>query len=159
MRLMLAAIAFSIGASFAQAEESRPSVIVVVGAEGTKEFGDQFRQWAARWEAAAKQGQAGFAAIGLDDAREKTDRDLLRQRLADVKGPALEAVWLVLIGHGTFDGKTGSGMIRLERVGGWVHALTGVGDIFFKLVPTNFAGDLHVNVTISRVGRRRCSRS
>src|SRR5207249_5570053 len=56
--------------------------------------------------AAARQGQAGFAAIGLDDAREKTDRDLLRQRLADVKGPALEAVWLVLIGHGTFDGKT-----------------------------------------------------
>jgi len=46
--------------------------------------------------------------------------------------------------HGAFDGKTGSGMIRLERVGGWVHALTGVGDIFFKLVPSNFAADLHV---------------
>lgn len=46
--------------------------------------------------------------------------------------------------RGAFDGKTESGNIRLERVGGWVHALTGVGDIFFKLVPVNFASDLHV---------------
>lgn len=51
--------------------------------------------------------------------------------------------------HGAFDGKTESGNIRLERVGGWVHALTGVGDIFFKLVPTNFGGDLHIKATAS----------
>lgn len=46
--------------------------------------------------------------------------------------------------HGAFDGKTESGNIRLEKVGGWVHALTGVGDIFLRLVPTNFASDLHI---------------
>ncbi len=46
--------------------------------------------------------------------------------------------------HGAFDGKTDSGNIRIERVGSWVHAVTGVGDIFFRLVPVNFAGDLHV---------------
>jgi DUF4097 and DUF4098 domain-containing protein YvlB len=46
--------------------------------------------------------------------------------------------------HGAFDGKTESGNIRIERVGSWVHAITGVGDIFFRLVPVNFASDLHV---------------
>jgi hypothetical protein len=46
--------------------------------------------------------------------------------------------------HGAFDGKTENGKIRLERVGGWVHALTGVGDIFFRLVPTSLAADLHI---------------
>jgi hypothetical protein len=46
--------------------------------------------------------------------------------------------------RGSFNGSTESGNIRLERVGSWVHALTGVGDIVFRLVPTNLAGDLHV---------------
>jgi len=46
--------------------------------------------------------------------------------------------------HGAFDGKTDSGNIRIDRVGSWVHAVTGVGDIFFRLVPVNFASDLHI---------------
>ena len=47
--------------------------------------------------------------------------------------------------HGAFDGKTESGNIRLERVGSWVHAFTGVGDIFVRLIPEDLGGDLHVN--------------
>jgi hypothetical protein len=86
--------------------DDRPSVIVVVGAEGTKEYGEQFRQWAGRWEAAAKQAAADFAAIGLDDAGGKTDRDVLAERIAALASTSAEPVWLVLIGHGTFDGKT-----------------------------------------------------
>ena len=46
--------------------------------------------------------------------------------------------------RGSFDGKTESGNIHLEKVGSWVKAFTGVGDIFFRLVPNNLAGDLHV---------------
>jgi hypothetical protein len=46
---------------------------------------------------------------------------------------------------GSFDGRTDSGNIRIDRVGSWVRAITGVGDIFIKLVPINYAGDLHVN--------------
>jgi len=47
--------------------------------------------------------------------------------------------------HGAFDGRTESGNIRLEGVGSWVHALTGVGDIFVRLIPEKLGGDLHVN--------------
>ena len=89
----------------AKADE-RASVIVVVGAEGEKEYGEQFRQWAGRWEAAAKQASAEFAAIGLDDAGGKADRDVLAERIAALTTPSTEPAWLVLIGHGTFDGKT-----------------------------------------------------
>ena len=46
--------------------------------------------------------------------------------------------------RGSFDGRTDSGNIRIDRAGSWVKAITGVGDIFFSLVPTNLAGDLHV---------------
>jgi hypothetical protein len=47
--------------------------------------------------------------------------------------------------RGFFDGKTDVGNIRLEKVGSWVKAATGLGDIFLRLVPTNINGDLHVN--------------
>jgi hypothetical protein len=87
------------------AADPRPAVLVVVGAPGTPEFGQQFRQWAARWEAAAQQARADFCAIGLDDPGEKSDRDLFRERLAALASPTTEPLWLVLIGHGTFDGK------------------------------------------------------
>jgi len=46
--------------------------------------------------------------------------------------------------HGSFDGKTESGNIKLERVGSWVHAFTGLGDIVFKLVPGSLTADLHI---------------
>src|SRR5437867_1688202 len=86
--------------------EVSPRMVVVIGAEGTAEYGQQFRQWAGRWEGAAKRGGAEFTRIGLDESGKTTDRDLLQKRLADSKGENSEPLWLVLIGHGTFDGKT-----------------------------------------------------
>ena len=87
------------------AEEPRQSVLVVVGAAGADEYGEQFRTWASRWQSAAEKGGADFAAIGLETEEEKSDRNLWAERLAALEkgeGP----LWLVLIGHGTFDGKT-----------------------------------------------------
>lgn len=82
-----------------------PSVLVVVGAEGTPEFGKQFRQWAERWQEAAGRGKARFFAIGLKQTPE-ADRELLARHLAEEPKAASEPFWLILIGHGTFDGKT-----------------------------------------------------
>lgn len=88
------------------AAEPRPAVLVVVGAEGAKEYAQAFRQWAGRWEKAAKEAHADYFAIGAGDEAAKSDRDLLQERLASLTEPSTEAVWLVLIGHGTYDGKT-----------------------------------------------------
>jgi hypothetical protein len=88
------------------ADEPRQTVIVVVGAAGADEFAPQFREWADRWKTAAEKGQSRFVAIGLTDETGKADREQLQSALQETAGDAAHPLWLVLIGHGTFDGKT-----------------------------------------------------
>lgn len=90
-----------------QAGASSPEVVVVVGASGTDDYSSQFRRWADRWSEAAKLGRAEFSVIGLNDAEKATDRELLHRRLSDATKleSKNEPLWLILIGHGTFDGK------------------------------------------------------
>lgn len=90
----------------AVAADPRPAVTVVVGAAGAEEFGKQLRTWASRWESAARQAHADFSVIGLDESKELSDRKLLEQRLSELSSASTDAIWLVLLGHGTFDGKT-----------------------------------------------------
>jgi hypothetical protein len=89
--------------------EERPHVLVVVGAAGTPEYEKQFRAWAERWQAAAKQGEAESTTIGLtgeDPSSEPSDdRERLRAHLEEQAGNGQQPLWIVLIGHGTFDGK------------------------------------------------------
>ncbi len=83
-------------------EPAQATVIVVVGSPGSADYEVQFRQWADRWRAAAAKGLARFVAIGLDREPGGSDHDRLRDALAAAKAGPL---WLVLIGHGTFDGR------------------------------------------------------
>jgi hypothetical protein len=91
--------------------DERPCVVVVVGAPGTPEYESQFRRWADQWRAAAEKASAEFVRIGLDDGDgggEKpgtNDRERLRSALADRASAGREPLWLVLIGHGTYDGR------------------------------------------------------
>jgi hypothetical protein len=150
-------------------------VLVVVGAPGTDEYDELFRNWAAAWRVAAQAGEAEFTQIGVDEFAESpadedtapsdaegaddaaasgdadpaadaelelessagpttttpnaesgaaesegepakqndekaiaaasTDAALLQQFLADHAARTdAEPLWIVLIGHGTFDG-------------------------------------------------------
>jgi len=109
----------------------KPTVIVVIGAAGTEEFGVQFAKSASLWEEACSKGDAKFAAIGLDKierspalalpppllSQESTglpanDRTTLQKILADESKQTISALWLVLIGHGTFDGRTAKFNLR-----------------------------------------------
>ena len=82
-----------------------PVVVVVMGAEGTSEYGEQFRRWAANWHKAAQQGGARFQIVGSgkDDVTDHDELQSLLTRGAEEEWPEL---WLVFIGHGTFDGRT-----------------------------------------------------
>ena len=102
---------FLLATLFGSGSEERLTILVVVGAEGTEEYGRQFRQWAGRWKDTADRGHARFGAIGLDEPGETSDHDLLLRRLADETG-GQQALWLVFIGHGTFDGKTAKFNLR-----------------------------------------------
>lgn len=82
----------------------RQTVIVVVGAPGTEEYGAAFAKSAGEWKAAAAKGEAAFTLIGQDAEEKVTDRDRLQKTLtAAVSGSS--PLWLVLLGHGTDDGK------------------------------------------------------
>lgn len=113
--LLLICVADLAGASD---EPTRSQLLIVVGAEGTEEYGQQFRRWAARWREAAQQGQAVFFEIGLADAEADSDREQLKKRLSEFASsgepsPASATpLWLVLIGHGTFDGKSAKFNLR-----------------------------------------------
>ena len=84
----------------------RPTVIVVVGAPGQAEYEADFRRWADLWQAAADEGRG---RVDPDRGRRATrprsgDRDRLRSALAE-NATGTGPLWLVLIGHGSFDGR------------------------------------------------------
>jgi hypothetical protein len=82
-----------------------PVVIVVVGAAGTPEYAAQFPEWAALWEKACSKGQAKYISIGLDKTDGSSDRARLQDILVNESKQTSAALWLVFIGHGTFDGR------------------------------------------------------
>ena len=96
------------GIVLASSPEPRATVIVVVGAEGAPEFGRQFKTWAERWQEAARRGAADIAILGLDKPGAKDDRSLLQERLAASAGTSTGPLWLILIGHGTYNGFVGA---------------------------------------------------
>jgi hypothetical protein len=84
----------------------RPCVVIVVGAPGTPEYASEFRAWSDQWKAAATRGGAEPILIGTSDQpASPSDRDRLQAILAERSAPANEPLWIVLLGHGTFDSK------------------------------------------------------
>ena len=92
--------------------DHRPVVIVVLGAPGTPEYGKQFSQWADRWQEAAQSGQATFLRLGTDESSSIADRERLKSLLGEQPKQSSEPLWLVFIGHGTFDGQAAKFNLR-----------------------------------------------
>jgi hypothetical protein len=83
----------------------RTTVMVAVGAAGEEEFGKEFVQWAALWGKATEKANAKPIVVGLAPQNATADLDSLKQTLASEPTNSTAELWLVLIGHGTFDGK------------------------------------------------------
>lgn len=113
-------------------------VIVVVGAPGTAEYADEFGDWALQWKSAAEAGRASVQMLGLNNVgvdssspnldtnthSKDSDSDVLRDQLLKAVAAASiersdEPLWLVLIGHGTYDGR----MARFNLAGPDVSSL------------------------------------
>jgi hypothetical protein len=109
--LVLGAVARSAHAA-EQDDQQRPTVIVVVGAAGTPEYAAQFVKWVSLWEQACSKGDTRFVAIGLDEVEASDDRTKLQETLAAEADQSPAALWLVLIGHGTFDSRTAKFNLR-----------------------------------------------
>ena len=64
------------------------------------------------WQEACIKGNAKSIVIGLDEAESPQDRTILEQTLKAEPKETNMAFWLVLIGHGTFDGRTAKFNLR-----------------------------------------------
>src|SRR5437879_5943476 len=89
----------------ASSTTDQPTVILVLGAPGNSEFGSNFVHQAAFWEAACTQAGCTHMTLGLTPSSQTNDFELLKNTLATEPKDGLGQLWLVLIGHGTFDGK------------------------------------------------------
>jgi hypothetical protein len=83
----------------------RPCVLIVVGAPGAPEYKSEFSRWADLWQAAAGKARAESIRIGSTDGAGVTDKERIRSTLAAKVAASPEPLWIVLIGHGTDDGR------------------------------------------------------
>ncbi len=88
----------------AAAATDQATVVVVVGAAGEEEFGTVFKEEASHWEKACTQAGARRIEIGQAAAGKISDFDQLKQVLEAEPKEGTGDLWVVLIGHGTFDG-------------------------------------------------------
>ncbi len=109
--VVLLAVLVAIGETFAQTDGPSPNprrrfLLIVVGAEGTPEFGKTFDENAADWETAAASNQFEVRKVMVDNEISATQRDQLKAAIENIATQKPAEFWLVLIGHGSFDGKT-----------------------------------------------------
>lgn len=107
IRLLLFLMLFCL--TSAARSESGLKILLVVGSGGTEEYETVFKETTALWIAAAKKGGAAIEIIGLDGADEGGDAKRLRETIAAEDSAEL---WVVLVGHGTFDGRVAKFNVR-----------------------------------------------
>ena len=113
------------------AEGVSASVIVVVGAPGADEFSEPFIAQADAWKAISDVAGARIVTIGREgeSTEENSDHDRLQAALAAEDRDGLVPLWLVLIGHGTFNGKEAKFNLRgpdvtSDELAGWLARIS-----------------------------------
>ena len=109
--VLLAVASFALGRCQGQTNQPR-SLLLVIGAPGEPEYAEKFSAWAGLWKEAAAKG--GLKTFVIGEAQEKPEEDrarLLGILTNEVVQPAGE-LWLVFIGHGTFDGRSAKFNLR-----------------------------------------------
>lgn len=96
----------------AAAEGRAAEMIVTVGAAGAEEYGDVFRSQAETWRNAAVSAQVPVQVIGLDSVEVKDDLSRLQAALEKAAVKKDGQLWLVFIGHGTYDGRAAKFNLR-----------------------------------------------
>jgi len=105
---ILLALLSSVATAFASSptnETDKATVLLVAGAPGEEEYAKNFEKWAGLWEEASREGGAKYTSIGLSQTNAATDLEQLKNTLASEPKESAGELWVVLLGHGTFDGK------------------------------------------------------
>jgi hypothetical protein len=89
----------------AETKSDRATVVLVVGAPGEAEYAPVFEDTVKVWTGLGALAQAKTVTLGVGAAETMADHDRLRQVLAEEPKDGAGECWIVLVGHGTFDGK------------------------------------------------------
>jgi hypothetical protein len=103
-------------AAAADVPRPRPTLVVVVGAAGTDEYGKIFAAELDAWRSTADAADVVLRVVGdpNKNVEEATDKTQLQTILQEEQGTATPRLplWLIFIGHGTFDGRTAAFNLR-----------------------------------------------
>ncbi|MFC1782602.1 hypothetical protein ACFL02_03335, partial [Planctomycetota bacterium] len=91
---------------------STNEVIIVVGAPGTDRYQTEFTQSLSLWQQACTKAQADSFVIGTDEEATDSDYEKLQHKLSSISKEGPTPLWIVLIGHGTFDGRAAKFNLR-----------------------------------------------
>jgi hypothetical protein len=80
------------------------SLFVIVGAPGEEQYDEVFQTSAARWKTSGTIAGADVRVFNGEPADGGSDRERLQTALTNAAGSTAD-LWLVFIGHGTFDNK------------------------------------------------------
>ncbi|MEO8351340.1 MAG: hypothetical protein ABI680_06380 [Chthoniobacteraceae bacterium] len=95
--------------------EPPPSAIIVTGAPGTDDYAETFPKWVAHWRKACETGNVAAVFIGEEKA-DQSDREQLRLALESAARESHDPLWIVLLGHGTFNGQDAKFNLRGDDV-------------------------------------------
>jgi hypothetical protein len=140
------------------------TVIIIVGAAGEAEYGSNFVQQAELWEKVCGQAKCQRLTFGLD-TNATNDYDRLKAVLEIEPKDGHGQLWLVFIGHGTFDGKEAKFNLRgpdvtATELGQWLkpfHRPLTVIDGSSSSAPfiNQLSGTNRVIMTATRSGNER----
>ncbi|SFH79113.1 hypothetical protein [Planctomicrobium piriforme] len=82
----------------------RGDLLLVIGSPGEPEYQKQFEEWAKKWSAAAQTGHVTVTQLGEQDNTATTSG--IESALHKLSQENTLPLWIVLIGHGTFDGRS-----------------------------------------------------
>jgi hypothetical protein len=110
---LLPALCWLLAACPAPAQtNSARALILVIGAPGESKYAEAFTNWAVLWQAAAGKGGLHTFVIGMETNQPENDRERLLDILSnEVVKPAGD-LWLVFLGHGTYDGRSAKFNLR-----------------------------------------------
>ncbi len=94
-------IVFMMPLGLANAAQRDVEVLIVSGAPGDDEYAEKFEKQVTTWKAACEKSGIAVQVIGKDEHDAEALEDALKKATTKPTGQ----MWLVLIGHGTFDNR------------------------------------------------------
>jgi hypothetical protein len=95
-------------ADAASGETRKADLLIVVGAGGLEQYQELFSEWTSMLRSVGEQAQAKVTVVGPELPEGSTGdlKDQLQSTIESLSADTSEPLWIAMIGHGTFDGRT-----------------------------------------------------